>query len=163
MLEQGIRLLIRFCQDDCIRVAQPTATCRSSSHDRSGKMILSPTLMALENSTVSAACWNGKHLQAATRNSRGDCWRSIRSWFATRGSLASQRLLRSFLCGSGWSRFNTCELRSTRSSLKSSAISSKKQSAELSPRSSCLTAESASRRTPARPVHTWDCVWGDRK
>src|SRR5215831_15610251 len=61
------------------------ATCRSSSHDRSGKVILSPTLMASENSTAVSVCWNGKRRQTATPTNLRDYSHSIRNWSATHG------------------------------------------------------------------------------
>jgi hypothetical protein len=56
MLQQGIQLLDRFCQDNRIRIASPAATCRSSSPAGFRReMTLWPTSMPSESSTEPAA------------------------------------------------------------------------------------------------------------
>ncbi len=69
MLEQGIQLLDRFCQDDRVRI----------------RMSSSPSSMPLGNWMADAPSSSGRPLRAATRKRPMDCWHSIRSWFAIPG------------------------------------------------------------------------------
>ncbi len=86
MLRQGIMLLTRFCQDDRVQVPSLDGICKSSSIGRSPERTTSlPTSMPSANSTASAACWSGKHLQADTRKSLKVCCLWIRNWFAIPG------------------------------------------------------------------------------
>jgi hypothetical protein len=86
MLQQGIQLLDRFCQEDLIRIRRRAVTCKSSSPGMSRKpMISSPTSTPSGTWMASALCWSGRLLPAATRKNRMDCWRSTHNWFATPG------------------------------------------------------------------------------
>src|SRR3989454_12596362 len=107
-------------------------------------------------------CSSGRPRPAAIRRNRTACWLSIRNWFATPGSPASPRSRWWPLSASGWLKSNTCVPRSLRSSARSSASWSKKRSGGLSPRSFCLTAESASRRILAPAAPTSACASASR-
>ena len=74
-----------------------------------------------------------------------------------------RKSLRSSSSASGWSKFSTCAPPSPTSSARSSASWSKTRSAGSSPRSSCRTAASAFRRTPAAAVRTWGFVWDEQE
>src|SRR2546427_5006699 len=63
---------------------------------------------------------------------------------------------------SAWSRSSTCKRRSRTTSARSSASWSKKRSGGSSPPSSCPTAESVSRRTPAAAARISGFVWDGR-
>ena len=71
MLEQGIQLLDRFCQDDRVRIRQPAAICRSSLYGRFLARTTSwPTSMPSDGWTIAAVCSNGRPLPAVTRKNQ---------------------------------------------------------------------------------------------
>jgi hypothetical protein len=86
MLQQGIQLLERFCQDDRIRIRQPAEICRSSSPERSQRRMTSwPTSMLLGTWMAHAPCSSGRPPPAATPRNRMVCWPLTHSWFAIPG------------------------------------------------------------------------------
>ena len=86
MLEQGIQLLDRFCQEDRVRIRQPRRNLQIKLHDRfPARMSSSPSSMPLGNWMADAPSSSGRPLRAATRKRPMDCWHSIRSWFAIPG------------------------------------------------------------------------------
>ena len=163
MLQSGVQLLDRFAQDDRVRIRQPRRNLQVKfTKPWPGRMTSWPTSMPSGNSTAPAACWSGKPLPAVIRRSRQDCSLSIRSWFATPGSPASQTWPRWCLSASGWSRSSIFEPRSATNSGRSLAIWSRTRSEGSRRPSSCLTAASAFPRTPAPAVPTLGSVWDGR-
>ena len=77
MLEQGIMLLTRFCQDDRVRIHQPRRNLQIKFTRRSGETNSSPTSMASGSLTAPAVCWNGRHPPAGTRKNLRGFWHSI--------------------------------------------------------------------------------------
>src|SRR5438552_8313166 len=80
MLEQGVQLLERFCQEDRVRIRQPRRNLQIKFRGRSqAAMTSSPMWMPSDSSMIAAAFSNGRrHLAAIRKNLRGS-WLLIRS------------------------------------------------------------------------------------
>jgi hypothetical protein len=85
MLEQGIMLLTRFCQDDRVQIHQPRRNQQVKFSRPIEETNSSPMLTRSGNWTGRAVCSNGRPPQAATPRSQRGCWLSTRSWSAIRG------------------------------------------------------------------------------
>jgi len=73
MLEQGILLLDRFCQDDRVRIHQPRRSLQIKfTRPISGTSEFVAMSMPLESSTEPGVFWNGRLPPAATRKNRKD-------------------------------------------------------------------------------------------
>jgi hypothetical protein len=73
MLEQGIQLLDRFCQDDRVRIRQPRRNLQILYDRFPAKMNSWRTSMPSGSWTIAAVCSNGRPLPAATRKNQTDC------------------------------------------------------------------------------------------
>ena len=87
MLQQGIQLLERFCQEDRVRVRQPrrnlqTKFVRPLPEGNESSL----TWTRLESSTAAGACWNGRQHRAVIRRLRKGCLPLTLNCCATRGS-----------------------------------------------------------------------------
>jgi hypothetical protein len=165
MLQQGIQLLDRFCQDDRIRIRQPRRN--------------------LQIKFTRAVSQNNDFVAYIDAIGRLDGMRCLLEWkttssryseepdgllaldpqlvsFATPGSPALPRSPRWSLSARGWSRFNTYVPRSPMNSAKNLANWSKTPSGGSSPPSSCPTAGFVSRRTRAAAARTSGFVWDGR-
>jgi hypothetical protein len=74
MLQQGVQLLERFCQEDRVRIRQPRRNLQISSNGRSQPATTSlPTSTPSDSSMAAAVCWNGRPPRPATRKNRMAC------------------------------------------------------------------------------------------
>src|SRR5438552_9479708 len=153
MLDQGIQLLDRFCQEDRVRIRQPRRNLQIK--------VVRP--ISGQNEFVA-------YIDAIGRLDDRGClleWKTTSARYPTEpdGLLAldPQLICYSWItgisevaqvvsCASGWSRFSTCTPRSRMSSGASSGSWSKPPSGRSSRLSSCPTAASVSRRTRAAAV-----------
>ena len=86
MLQQGIQLLERFCQDDRIRIRQPRRNLQIKfMRPVSEKNDFVAYVDAIGKLDATRALIEWKTTSVATQRNRMDCWLSIRSWFATPG------------------------------------------------------------------------------
>src|SRR5947208_141190 len=134
MLQRGLKLLDRFCQD------------------------LTPS----DAWTAHAACLSGRPPPAATLKNRMACLLWIPNSFATPGSQALQRWRRWFSSASDWLKFSTCVRLSLTNSARNSASWSKTPSGGSSRPTSCRTVASASPRTLVPVVRISACASDDR-
>lgn len=107
MLEQGVELLNRFCQEDRIRITQPRKNLQikfvrplSNGND------FVAYVDALGK--LAAACSNGRPPQPATPSNPTACWRLTRSYLPTPGSPASPKSPRWCSYVNVWSKSSTC-------------------------------------------------------
>jgi hypothetical protein len=163
MLEQALLLLDRFSQDDRVRVLQP----RKNLQIKFVRPLAAGNDFVAYVDAIGKLDGTGCLLEWKTTSSRypeqPDGLLGLDpSYSATPGSAASRKWPRSYSCASAWSRSSTCAPGSRTNNDVSSVIWFRKPSARSSQPSFCRTAASAFPRTPAAPVLTWDCVWGNR-
>jgi len=86
MLQQGLMLLDRFCQDDRVHVPRPRRNLQVKVAKRlSESNEFVAYIELLGDSTTATACWNGRLLPVAIPKNRTDCWPSTLSWSAIPG------------------------------------------------------------------------------
>jgi hypothetical protein len=86
MLQQGIQLLDRFCQDDRIRIRQPRRNLQIKFTRRvSGKDDFVAYVNAIGRWTGHRACWSGKPPPVVTQRNPPGCWLLTHNSFVTRG------------------------------------------------------------------------------
>jgi len=80
MLQQGIMLLTRFCQDSRVQINQPRRNLQIKfTVPWVAGTTSSPISMPLENSMASVVFWSGRHRPADTRKNQMGCWLWIRN------------------------------------------------------------------------------------
>ena len=110
MLQQGIMLLTRFCQDDRVQIHQPQQKSADQVHSADRRQERLRRLYRCHRNTRRQALPARVEDQspADTRKSLRDCCLSIRNWSATHGSPALRKWPKSFSSARAWSRFSTC-------------------------------------------------------
>jgi len=160
MLQQGVQLLDRFCQDDRIRIRQPRRNLQIKFTQR-----------------VSG---NNDFIAYVDAIGSLDGTRCLLEWKTTSSrypeepdgllALDPQLVLlllddrnfkshRSFSSASGWSRSSICAPQLAKSNARSSASWSRTRFGESNQHSFCPTLAFAFRKTRAALAPTWDSVW----
>lgn len=74
MLQQGIMLLIRFCQEDRVHVEHPSQDLQIKFSRLVGRNDFVSYVDGLENWTGRSACWNGRLPRVATQTNLWAYW-----------------------------------------------------------------------------------------